>query len=100
MGQLTYEFLRRQDGYFVKVRVSKVGNRKQFPLASVIGEGGTRDWTSDLEGKEIYLDRTGLEDLIEFQGVEFELLQDYYFDEGGATSSEPTSNTSTTSGSV
>ena len=81
--QLDYGFLRRQDGYFVKIRVTSVAKRRQFPLASVVDrETGTRDWTNDLEGEVLYLDKAGLEDLLRFQGVEFEILQGYFFDEG------------------
>ena len=81
--QLDYEFLRRQDGFFVKVRVTSVARRRQFPLASVVNrETKTRDWTNDLEGHELYLDKAGLEDLIRFQGVEFQVLQGYFFNEG------------------
>ena len=81
--QLDYDFLRRQDVYFVKVRVTSVAKRRQFPLASVVNrQTGTRDWSNELEGTELYLDKTGLEDLIRFQGVEFLVLQGYFFDEG------------------
>ena len=80
-GQLSYDFLRRLDCYFVKVRVLKVGKRRQFPLASVKDEKGNRDWTKELEGKELHLDRTGLEDLIEFQEVEVDVGEGYYFDQ-------------------
>ena len=81
--QLDVEFLRRQDGYFIKIRVTGVGKRRQFPLASVVNpKTGTRDWTNELEGKELFVDKTGLEDLVRWQGVEFVVLQGYYFDEG------------------
>ena len=71
-GQLNYAFLSRQDGFFVKVRVSHVGRHRQFPLASVVNpETGTRDWTNDLGGKELFVDKTTLEDVIRFQDVRF-----------------------------
>ena len=82
-NQLEYEFLCRQDGYFVDIRVTRVKKHRQFPLAPLINdESGTRDWTNALEGHELHLDKTGLEDLIRWQGVEFEVLRGYYFDEG------------------
>ena len=35
-----------------------------------------------MEGDTVCIDKTGLEDLIEFQKAEFETIDGYYFDEG------------------
>lgn len=79
---LSYNWIKEQDGYFVKIKILKVGTRRQFPLMSFVNEDGVRVFTNDMIGKTIYLDKTSLEDLINFQKVEFEILQGYYFDEG------------------
>ena len=81
--QLNLEHLGRCDGYFVKVRVLSVGKCREFPLASVVDpDKGTREWTNNLVGQVLHLDRFGLEDLIRWQNVTVEILQGYYFDEG------------------
>ena len=33
-------------------------------------------------GNTVYIDKTGLEDAITFQEIEFEILDGYYFNEG------------------
>ena len=99
--QLDYEFLRQQDGFFVKVRVTSVANRRQFPLASVVNrQTGARDWSNELEGKELYLDKAGLEDLIRFQGVEFEVLKATSSTKDATTSLGRPSSTFTTCGAA
>ncbi len=44
-------------------------------------ENGCRHWTNDLEGKNIVVGRVALEDLIEFQKIEFKVIKGYYFDD-------------------
>ena len=41
-----------------------------------------RNWTNELAGHELFVDKAGLEDHIRWQGLEFEVLEGYYFDEG------------------
>ena len=35
-----------------------------------------------MAGETVYIDKTGLEDLIEFHKADFEIVDGYYFDEG------------------
>ncbi len=70
------------DGIFVRCLITKVGINRQFPLASVMTESGVRDFTNDLVGKEIYLDKQSILDLQEFQHVELNILEGYYYDSG------------------
>ena len=79
---LSYDFLSKQDGYFVRIRPTIVGKKRQFPLASVMTDKGVRDFTNDIIGKEIYIDKTTLEDLIKYQEVDFIILDGYYYNEG------------------
>jgi len=76
---LNKEFLDQQDGYFVHARVTKVGIKRAFPLLTGHKENGTRLFSNDI--KEIYVDKTSLEDLIEFHKVEVELLDGVYYNE-------------------
>lgn len=77
---LTYGFLQRQDGYFVEIKVTKIGKRYKFPLMSTMGE--VRDFTNDIEGHVMIVDRFTLEDLITYHQAEFEIIKGYYYDEG------------------
>ena len=78
----TYEFLKSIDGYFVEITITKVGINKKFPLMSYITDTGIRLWTNDMVGRTIWVDRFALEDLIEFQQVEFVIDKGYYYNEG------------------
>jgi len=81
--QLNKEFLDQQDGYFVHARIKKVGIRRAFPLMTEFKEDGTRTFDNDVE--EVYVDKTGLEDLIDFQQCELEILDGVYYNEGRNT---------------
>ena len=72
----------KYDGYFVCIRIKKVGKHLKFPLLSFIDKKGVRNFTNDLEGKIVYVDRVGLEDAIKYQEIEYEFINGYYYDEG------------------
>ena len=78
----TYDFLKSIDGYFVEIEITKVGKHKKFPLMSYITDAGVRLWTNEMVGKKIHIDKYALEDLIEFQDIEFNIIKGYYYDEG------------------
>jgi hypothetical protein len=67
----------------VRVKITKVGKTRAFPLMSYVDENtGVRVWTNDMVGREMYVDKTTLEDLITYQKVKFEVLEGVYYDEG------------------
>ena len=78
----TYEFLQSIDGYFIEITITKVGINKKFPLMSYITDTGIRLWTNDMVGRTMFVDKFALEDLIEFQEVEFTIDRGYYYNEG------------------
>ena len=78
----TYDFLKNQDGYFVEILIQKVNKHYAFPLMSEITEDGVRNFTNEMEGKTMYVDKITLEDLIEYHKIEFEVVRGYYYDEG------------------
>lgn len=80
--ELTYDFLKQQDGYFVDVLIKNVAIHRKFPLMSYKNEDGVRLFTNDMVGRIIRVDRYALEDLIQFQGISFDVLRGYYFNEG------------------
>ena len=73
------------DGYFIKIKITRIGKKYNFPCASVLSEDGIRNFTNDLVGKEIYMDKVGLEDLVNFQDVDYDFIMGYYYDEGRNT---------------
>jgi hypothetical protein len=78
--QLNREFLDQQTGYFVHCRVKSVATRRAFPILTRYSEDGTRSFSNAIE--EVYVDKTGLEDLVEFQGCDLEILDGIYYDQG------------------
>ena len=81
-NQLNYNFLSSCDGYFIKIKITRVGVKRHFSLLSEVNENGIRVFHNDMVGKEFYVDMTTLEDWINFQDVDFEVLKGYYYDEG------------------
>jgi hypothetical protein len=81
-NQKNWNFLQSIDGFFVKIKITDVGIDRHFSLMSEVNENGVRVFHNDMVGKELYIDRIGLEDLIKFQQVKFDVLLGYYYDEG------------------
>lgn len=77
----SYDFLKEQSGYFIRINIKKVNKRYAFPLINQKNENGIRMFDNDLLGVH-YVDKTGLEDLIKFQEIEFDVVDGYYFNEG------------------
>jgi len=82
LDNLTYDFLKNQSGYFVEIKIKKVNVNRSFSLMSYKTEEGIRLFTNDMIDKIIKVDKYTLEDLIEFQKIEFKIIRGYYFNEG------------------
>ena len=80
--ELNINFLKDKDGYFIKIKITKIGKNRKFPLISEKDENGVRNFNNDMVGKCVYVDNIALEDLLQFQDVEYEVVQGYYFNEG------------------
>ena len=76
-----YEDLQKYDGYFVKINVTAVNKHRHFPLLTRKNDDGIREFKNDLLGVH-YVDKCTLEDLIEFQKIEFDIVKGYYFEDG------------------
>ena len=70
------------DGYYVCVEITRVGKHYDFPCASLLTESGIRNFTNDLVGQKVYMDKIALDDLVRFQDAEFKFINGYYYDEG------------------
>lgn len=79
--QKNMSFLNSCDGYFLKIWINKVGIRRKFPCISYINRDGIRTWTNDPEDF-VYVGKIGLEDLIRFQQIEFNIIEGYYYCDG------------------
>ena len=63
----SYEFLKQQDGYFMRIKIIKLHKHLDFPLTSKIDENGVRNFTNNMDNEIVYIDKARLEDFIEFQ---------------------------------
>ena len=77
-NQLNYDFLQKQDGYFITIKITKMNKHRQFPLISKYNNDGVRVFTNDMINEIVYIDKTSLEDLIKYQLIEFEVIDCYY----------------------
>jgi hypothetical protein len=81
--QLNYDIIKEFDGYFVQIKITNVKKDLHFPLMSYIDDKtGVRNFSNNMIGKNMIVDKITLEDLIKFQNIEFEILQGYYFNDG------------------
>lgn len=70
------------DGFYICIEITKVGKEYDFPCCSLLTEDGIRNFTNDLVGKKLYIDKIALDDLVQFQKVEYKFINGYYYDEG------------------
>lgn len=78
-----YNIISNYDGYFIEVKI-KSNKKRSFPIISSKNEEGIRMFENNIT-KSIFIDKTTLEDLINFDGLkidEFEIIRGYYFDQG------------------
>ncbi len=78
----TYEFISKQDGYFVDIIINSVGIHRKFPLMSYKNKEGIRIFSNDMIGQTMRIDKYTLEDLIQFHDITFSIVRGYYFNEG------------------
>ena len=72
----------KYDGYFVCIKVKSIKKKYKFPCVSLLTDEGIRNFTNDLVGEYLYLDKTGLEDFVKYHGAEYEFVNGYYYNEG------------------
>ena len=54
-----------------------------LPLTPKIHENGVRDLVNDMESGSIYIDKVGLEEIIEYHIAAYKIIIDgYYYDQG------------------
>lgn len=85
LNSKNYEDIKNNTGYFVRIRILKVGVERSMPLISKKDDDGIRIFTNDLLNDVHYVDKITLEDLIEFQKIEFEIIDGFYYNQGRNT---------------
>ena len=70
------------DAYVVEIQITGVGKSYDFPLMTKVEENGLRTFTNDMVGNTMVVDKTTLEDLIEYHAIEFKVIRGYYWNEG------------------
>ena len=79
----SYDFLKQQDGYFVRIKIIKLNKHLVSPLTPKINEdSGARDFINEMDNGIVYIDKVVLEDIITFHEAEFETIDGYYYDQG------------------
>jgi len=73
--------LNKCDGYNLHIKILSHEKDLCMPLFSVM-EKGKRNFTNDMDNKEIYVGKIALEDLVKYQGIKYEILNGIYWDEG------------------
>jgi hypothetical protein len=73
------EQINRADQIFIEIDIKDIRQKYKFGLIPH-QINGIKQYGNDTG--IVYVDKTGLEDLIEFCGIEYEILRGYYFDEG------------------
>ncbi len=76
------DILKSFTSYFVEIKVTEVNKNYSFPLLSEKNDKDVRMYTNNAPKKSIIIDKTGLEDLIEYQKIKFEIIKGYFFTEG------------------
>jgi len=83
---MTYEDIKKFDGYFVEVKFNRITRKYlDFPLLSVIDSNGSRKFTNEIKDEVFVLGKTYLEDVIKFhhmKDTDFEIIRGYFFNEG------------------
>lgn len=75
----TKEWLDNKDGYFVHIKITKVG--KEWGISNIFStEKGIKVFHNN--PCEMYVSHIALNDLIKYQEIEYEIIRGYYFDEG------------------
>ena len=83
LNDKSYEFLKQQDGYFVRTKIIKLSKHLGFPLTSKLNEdSGVRNFINEMDTGIIYIGKVGLEEWITYREAEFEIIDGYYYGQG------------------
>ena len=65
LSDASYEFLKQQYGYFVRLKTIKLNVHLDFPLTSKLNEeSGVREFINEIDNAIIYIAKIGLGELV------------------------------------
>lgn len=77
------KYLKSVDGFFIKVRcLNNPVKNYSFPLLSNKNDEGIRNFSNNTKDNIYYIDKTLFEDCTNFQGLEFHIINGYYYNDG------------------
>ena len=53
LKDLTMDFPKNCDGYFIEIKITKIGKKRAFPITNFKNSNGVRLFTNDCEGKTL-----------------------------------------------
>ena len=75
----SFDFLKQQDGYFVRIKIIKLKRHLGFSLPSKINEeSGVIYFINEMDNGIIYIGKVVLEEIITYHEAEFEIFDGYY----------------------
>ena len=82
-NELNMNFLNSITYFYIEIQITKVNKNLKFPLQPYIYDGEqSKQYINDLENKKFIVDKITLEELINYQNIEFNIIRGYYFNEG------------------
>jgi hypothetical protein len=69
------------DDYIVRVKFDSISKKRHFPLLS-IKDASSRNFTNDIVGKILVVGKQALEDVVEFQGATYTVIEGMYWTDG------------------
>lgn len=81
---IKYSMVEEMSGFFAEIRIDSKRFDLDFPLFNELVKG-VRNFSNDMVGKTIIIDKVGLSELIEQHGITYTILRGYFFDQGHNT---------------
>jgi len=79
----SFGYYESKDWYIVKILLKKINKKIQIPCVSIRGAEGQLEYVNEISSPiELYVDRITLKDYIQFQDIEFDILEGIYWDQG------------------
>jgi len=68
--------------YIIKIKITKINKKQQMPMVSYKDKTGKLIYTNSVpkDGIIVYVDKTTLQDWIEFQKIKYEIIEGVYWD--------------------
>jgi hypothetical protein len=78
----TYEYYEAKTWYVVRIIINKINKKQQIPCVSIKDKESLKYVNEINKPIEVYVDKTTLNDYINFQHIDYEIIEGVYWDEG------------------